>query len=68
MTKEELKALTMPLSQKDYERLKLAMDMGTIERPDIPKEIRRELDKRMAEERKEEYFRLLKDGTFGPYD
>lgn len=66
--KEEVSGMKIPLSQRDFEKLKQALDFEEIERSDIPDEVLFSMDKTWANENQKRYNELLADGTFGAYD
>lgn len=68
MKKEELVKIKLPLSRKDFEKLKHALDHSEIERTDIPLETRLAMDEMWAKDNEaihEDYYRR---GIFGEYD
>ena len=66
--KKEITEMNAPLSQKDFKKLKEALDFEEIERSDIPDEVLYNMDAMWATENNKRYNELLENGTFGAYD
>lgn len=66
--KKEISEMKPPLSQKDFKKLKEALDLEEIERQDIPENVLYNMDAMWATENDKRYNELLENGTFGAYD
>ena len=66
--KKEIAEMKPPLSQKDLEKLKKALDLEEIERADLPDGVLSNMDEILAAENQKRYYELLENGTFGAYD
>ncbi len=68
MKKEELFKIKLPLSRKDFERLKRAMDYEEIERGDFPEDLLPAMDQMWFDDNQIRYEELYKSGLMGEYD
>lgn len=68
MKKEELVKIKLPLSRKDFEKLKSAMDREEIERPDFPRDLLMAMDKMWFDDNQIVFEDLYKRGIMGDYD
>lgn len=68
MKKEELVKIKLPLSRKDFEKLKRAMEWEEIERPDFPRDLLMAMDKMWFDDNQIVFEDLYKRGIMGDYD
>lgn len=66
--KKQVSEMKTPISQKDFKKLKEALDFEEIERGDIPDEVLYNMDAMWAVENDKRYNELIENGTFGAYD
>lgn len=68
MKKEELFRIKLPLSRKDFEKLKRAMELEEIEREDFPEDLLPAMDTMWAKDNEAIYADYYRRGIFGEYD